>query len=449
MNKFIKRCWEYIVSYWFIFVIVVAVNGLYLVLTYSFGNIHWQSIFIGNGAAFGLWLAYKRSDALQKQAQADSQQAEIAGKRYASEQFSSGVELLAKDNQKGNPAIGARIGGIYALEKLAGADPKQYGAQVMKTLVAYIRDNAQRTALPVADRENSTKKTTAPEKREEAAHLGEDIKTAFAALKRLYDDQHVWDKSGIDQQELSFAHTDFRALCLNEIEWIEGPDLSSANLTETNLIEAQLNDANLRKAQLNGANLKEAQLHDTDFRFAQLNDADLRKARLNGANLIGAQLHGTDLSSAQLHGANLGAAQLNGADLKFAQLHDANLRDAQLHGADLIGAQLNGANLIGAQLHGANLKRAQLHGADLMLAQLNGANLMLAQLHGADLRDAQLHGADLKRAQLHGANLKRVQAQYTSFEEVWFEGLAGDNLEKLKSALEGRSLSESEATLYC
>ena len=138
----------------------------------EFDNIQWlQNIFIGNGAVFGLWLAYKRSDALQKQAEAAnrqaevasqqaqaasqqaqtaSQQAEIAGKRYASEQFSSGVELLAKDNQKGNPAIGARVGGIYALEKLASADPKQYGAQVMKTLVAYIRDNAQRTALPVA-----------------------------------------------------------------------------------------------------------------------------------------------------------------------------------------------------------------------------------------------------------------------------------------------------------
>ena len=84
-----------------------------------------------------------------QQAQAANQQAEIAERRYASEQFSNGVELLVRDDQKGNPATGARINGIYALEKLASADPKQYGAQVMKTLVAYIRDNAQRTALPV------------------------------------------------------------------------------------------------------------------------------------------------------------------------------------------------------------------------------------------------------------------------------------------------------------
>ena len=192
MNKCRKRCWEYIVSFknkfrenipdWLIFIMFFG-TIVYLVLMYRFGNIHWQIIFIGNGAIFGLWLAYIRSDALQKQAQAANQQAqvaiqqaEIAERRYASEQFSKGVELLAKDNQEDNPATGARIGGIYALEKLASADPEQYGAQVMKTLVAYIRDNAQRTALPVADRENNTKKTTAPEKREEAAHLGEDIK---------------------------------------------------------------------------------------------------------------------------------------------------------------------------------------------------------------------------------------------------------------------------------
>ena len=344
MNKLREKCLEHHVPYWLILVIVSG-TIVYLIVTsvlsiFGFDNIQWlKNIFIGSGAVFGLWLAYKRSDALQKQAQADSQQAKTAEKRYASGQFSNGVELLAKDNQKGNPAIGARIGGIYALEKLAGADPEQYGAPVMKTLVAYIRDNAQRTALPVAARENSEEKTTDPEKRKEAAHLGEDIKTAFAALKRLHDDQQVLKESGINQQELSFAHTDFRALCLNEIEWIKNSDLSSANLTKTNLKNAQLNGANLWNAQLYGADLRDAQLHGATLIGAQLHGADLRDAQLNGA----------DLGSAQLHGAYLIKAHLNGADLMFAQLHGTNLRDAQLHGANLMFAQLHGAYLEGAQ----------------------------------------------------------------------------------------------------
>ena len=116
--------------------------------------------------------------------------------------------------------------------------------------------------------------------------MGEDIKTAFAALKRLHNDQQVLKDSGINHQELSFAHTDFRALRLNEIKWIKKPDLSSANLTETNLKQAQLNGANLRNAQLYGADLRDAQLH--------------------GATLIGAQLHGANLRDTQLHGAILG-----------------------------------------------------------------------------------------------------------------------------------------------
>ena len=282
------------------------------------------------------------------------------------------MELLVRDDQKGNPATGARINGIYALEKLASADPKQYGAPVMKTLVAYIRDNAQRTALPIADEE----KTTVPEKRKEAAHLGDDVKAAFAALKRLHDDQQVFEESGINQQELSFAHTDFRALRLNEIEWIKKPDLSYANLTDANLIGTQLNSANLTWAQLHGANLK----------YAQLNSANFRRA----------------------------------------QLHDADFWNAQLHGADFWNAQL--------------------HGADFRDARLHGANLRSAELHGADLSDAQLHGADLRGARLYGADLRGVQAQYTSFEGVWFEGLAGDSLKKFTSALEGRSLSEQKRT---
>ena len=244
-------------------------------------------------------------------------------------------------------------------------------------------------------------------------------------MKRLHDDQQVLKESGINQQELSFAHTDFRALRLNEIEWIKNPDLSSANLTETNLIGAQLNYVNLWSAQLNGANL--------------------RVARLNGANLMYAQLNGADFRDAKLHGANLRKAQLHGADFWHAQLHGADFRDAQLHGANLILAQLYGAYLENAQLHGANLRDAELHGADLRRAQLHGANLENAQLHGTNLWSAQLHGANLMFARLYGADLRGAQAQYTSFEAVRFEGLADDDLEELKSDL-GPLLLLSEQT---
>ena len=62
------------------------------------------------------------------------------------------------------------------------------------------------------------------------------------------------------------------------------------------------------------------------------------------------------------------------------------------------------------------------------------------------LDDAQLHGADLRFAQLYGADLRGVQAQYTSFERVRFERLAGNKLKKLTSALERSSLSEQKRT---
>ena len=288
------------------------------------------------------------------------------------------------------------------------------------------------------------KKRPAPEKRKEAAHLGEDIKTAFAALKRLYDNQQILKESGINQQELSFTHTDFRALCLNEIEWIRNPDLSSANLTGAYLVWAQLDGADLEGAQLNGANLEFAQLNDANLKQAQLNDAYLKYAQLNSANLMYAELHGAILMYAELHGAILIGAQLHSTNLMYAQLHGADLKYAELHGTNLMYAELHGADLRDAELHGADLGYAKSHGANLMYAQLHGANLMYAQLHSADLRDAELHGANLMYTQLHGANLKRVQTQYTSFEAVRFEGLADDDLEKLKSDLGELSLSEQK-----
>jgi hypothetical protein len=94
-----------------------------------------------------------------------------------------------------------------------------------------------------------------------------------------------------------------------------------------------------------------------------LRQLDLSRVDLRGANLIGA-----DLEGAQLSGANLQGAQLGGANLGGARLNHTNLGGTELGGANLWCATLIGANLGGAQLHGANLQ-----GAVIGMANLQGA----------------------------------------------------------------------------
>jgi len=112
-----------------------------------------------------------------------------------------------------------------------------------------------------------------------------------------------------------------------------------------------------------------------DLSNADLSETDFRGIRFDAANLTGA-----DLSRSLLV-----RAYCNGTNLVNAQLGDAVLGHANLNGADLTRACLKGARLDEAILNVANLTETDLRMADLM-----GADLSEAKLHGADMTDAVL-----------------------------------------------------------
>ena len=116
----------------------------------------------------------------------------------------------------------------------------------------------------------------------------------------------------------------------SENVWLEGVDLSEANLDNANLCGVYLN-----YAILNGASLASVHLE-----MSYLNDVDLVDANLNYADLSSVHLKRTTLAGTDLYGANL-----CGADLREANLERADLIGANLSGADLTGANLNDPNL--------------------------------------------------------------------------------------------------------
>lgn len=113
----------------------------------------------------------------------------------------------------------------------------------------------------------------------------------------------------------------------------------------------------------------------------ELSGANLWDANLEGANLWDANLEGANLEDANLEGANLWDANLEGAGLKDANLKGANLGKANLEGAYLGFVNLEGTNLWGANLEGAGLFRANLKGViSLTEGQLTQAKLCLTIL---------------------------------------------------------------------
>ena len=349
-----------------------------------------RDLFIGIAALVGIVMAYRRNHALNRQANATFRQANVSREqaqhdrdRIAGEQFSGAAKLLAQKDAENKPALDARIGGIYSLQTLANNRIEEYGAQVVKTLISYIKQNAQLTAQPPLKENKTPQKTRA---------LGEDVKTAFNVLEQLLaareKDSAEWNKSPdgikLSDQDLSFSGQNFSWLDLSigQVDglyryiWrlinLQGANLLGVQLQGVDLSGAQLQGVNLPVAQLEGANLSEAQLQNANLWSAYLQGAALSRAKLQSTNLLMAHLQGAFLSDTQWQGAILSGAQLQGAILSRAQLQSADLSGAQLQGADLLGAQLQGANLIYADLKYADLSSAKLDGKTRLPDNLSG-----------------------------------------------------------------------------
>jgi uncharacterized protein YjbI with pentapeptide repeats len=244
---------------------------------------------------------------------------EVTEQGHITERYTKAIEQL------GDTELAVRLGGIYALERLAHDSPERDHPTVVEVLSAFVREGSRRqgTRRPeqrMAEEAAKEIDTAAPESNAEA-RPATDVQAALTVLGRLPQ------RPDISRGDLSAAH------------------LSGAELTEANLSSAQLHKANLSHAQLTGANLSVAWLVKANLSGAVVFEADLSGAQLHKANLSGAELFEANLSGAQLTGANLSGADLSKADLSRVVLSEADLFGAELSEAELSGARLFGAGL--------------------------------------------------------------------------------------------------------
>ena len=243
---------------------------------------NWMLGIAAIGAGY-FWLG--RNRALKQQADASDRQAETDQIRLTDERFSDAVKLLSQNDKNGKPAIAARIGGIFVLQKLAKNFDSEYLAQVVKTLFAYIKENIQLTAKPPLV-ENKI-----PEK---ARSLGEDVKAAFGVLNKLLSahKQKKMKKFGLSSRDFDFHGHDFSRLFLSFVRGVDFCNYIS--------IRIDMRGAILSFLDLRGAILSCAILRKSILRRAKLQGARLEHAELQGANLSGAKLLYADFSKAEL-----------------------------------------------------------------------------------------------------------------------------------------------------
>jgi uncharacterized protein YjbI with pentapeptide repeats len=207
--------------------------------------------------------------------------------------------------QLGDEKLDVRIGGIYALERVARDSARDHPT-VMEVLTAFIREHS-REQWPLPD----------PGQR-----IADGLK---------------WPrfKQPARRRASSRVRPVQAPLTIQPRKRSTRPDVQAA-LTVVGRREAKrdIRAIDLTRADLSGAILV---------------DADLTRADLDGADLSGAILIGADLTRADLTGATLVGATLTGADLSPASLAGADLTNADLDGADLSGAILFRATLTAAR----------------------------------------------------------------------------------------------------
>jgi hypothetical protein len=222
---------------------------------------------------------------------------EVTEQGQVTDRYTKAVEQL------GSKEIDVRIGGIYALERVA-LDSDRDHPTVMEVVATFVRDRSpEQWPLPTVHQAGAE-----PPERETRP----DVQAAATIIGRRrirYDRRRQpINLSGahLNRADLNYAHLD-------------GAHLSGAHLDGAHLFLAHLNGANLKRAHLNGADLKLAHLNDVNLSSGHLNGADLtsahlKRADLKGANFTEAHLHDVDFTGAKaLDTATLSGAHLTGA----------------------------------------------------------------------------------------------------------------------------------------
>ena len=265
----LRSRWDWIVRNKFLTCVIVFAVGL-LVFGVVMVCRHWGWIVTESGSTIirnlglviggliAIGLAYWRSIVADRQAKASQQQAETSQRGLLNERYQKGAEML------GSEVLSVRMGGIYALQRLAEDEPEQYHVQIMRLFCAFVRH-------PTKEKEGNA----GPDGTERNPNrIREDVQAALTAIRnRRYGSYGGIALEKKEHFRLILADADLIAAILT------GANLADADLTRANLISVTLISVNLTRANLTDAYLTAAILTGANLTDAILTDADLSEAK--------------------------------------------------------------------------------------------------------------------------------------------------------------------------
>jgi hypothetical protein len=202
----------------------------------------WAQIIGGFGLLLGLYFTWRRIEISEQELEATRDQ-------QVTERFTRAIDQLGATDDKQNKRMEIRLGGIYALERIAWDSfamknsPGRDYSTVMAVLTAYVRENTKTSS--------------------ESDSMSNEASAEAAPRRPIADIQAILDVLGrtqaraLDKQR---TRLDLRETNLYGAN-LEGADLQRADLQEANLYGARLQEANLQGAKLRGATMPNGSKH--------------------------------------------------------------------------------------------------------------------------------------------------------------------------------------------
>ena len=240
-------------------------------------------------AGWRAWVAGSQAATAQVEAATAQLQAKTAQQSLLNERYERGAEML------GNGVLSVRLGGIFALRRLAEEHPEQYHIQIMELLCAFVR--------------HPTKDSSVERPLNLHHEFDNYMRTLRADVQEVMQTIGIRSPSGISLERFQGFKLYLRDAHLVYLQ-VQDANLSCAWLTNANLTDAELPGANLSGARLRQATLFGAKLRRANLSNAKLWDANLRRAILQNANLSGTDFCGVDANSQEYGGLALGLTQV-------------------------------------------------------------------------------------------------------------------------------------------
>jgi uncharacterized protein YjbI with pentapeptide repeats len=232
---------------------------------------------------------------------------ELAERGQVTDRYTKAVEQLA------SKATEVRLGGIYALERIARDSPEDHQT-VIDVLCAFVRNYSPPSTD--ADVGQDDEVQTAVEIQTAMQVIGRrnishdqgplDLRNAKLRGLELFDA----DLSGCYMPSADLSHCSLHRVGLQnaKLMYIE---VNNSHLVDVDMSRCLLTRSSFRESYMERVNLAEADLSD----YSNLSESTMRWVRLEGSNLEDATFSRTSMNEMNLVDVDLAVTNLSGADL--------------------------------------------------------------------------------------------------------------------------------------